>query len=646
MTPDQIIATVMSILSSTQDPSAFPTVTAGGADPAFPLTVEACPRPLPTGDIEGKTIICGRIDVPERHAQPDGRRISLAFSVMKSRSQSPASDPVIYLHGGPGGGAVAELSSLVAPLFDHYRSRRDVVTFDQRAAGISSDMVTCFETFEGNIYNLFTGAATDAETEKLLADCLAELKEGRDIAAYTTPENARDVQTLMRTLGYKEWNLYGVSYGTKLALEVMRTVPEGTRSVVLDSVAPPQSRYYDENMLPIAESIDAVVKLCAEDAKCNAAYPDLKGTILRVAEELEKSPIPAQRGRPEVTLTTLVDMFKNRNSYGNWPRVTAHIPLILTEWDRGETTTWDMISAGGTARPPTTAERLKPYMATLSADQRTLAALLLEGATAGKVEEAARSAAVGALEASIMRAGSGTQGLAGRFDEAVTRAITATNSREAMLAFARAYADLSRQTPSRAVLESLVRDHLPATEVEGVLALLAQMTDGDVADVFSAVGGEFRSKINPLVGVIDLALVGCQEDVPFNSPEGYDAFNAALPYPFLNRPTFTADNLYIFCKDLPPALPFETFHDPVVSDIPTLVLWGYNDTQTSMKDAMAAAAPLPNSQIVGFPEAGHGSILFSQCARDIGVAFVERPDEKVNATCTESLKPVFVLPPG
>ena len=50
MTPDQIIATVMSILSSTQDPSAFPTVAAGGADPAFPLTVEACPRPLPNGE--------------------------------------------------------------------------------------------------------------------------------------------------------------------------------------------------------------------------------------------------------------------------------------------------------------------------------------------------------------------------------------------------------------------------------------------------------------------------------------------------------------------------------------------------------------------------------------------------------------------
>jgi hypothetical protein len=82
--------------------------------------------------------------------------------------------------------------------------------------------------------------------------------------------------------------------------------------------------------------------------------------------------------------------------------------------------------------------------------------------------------------------------------------------------------------------------------------LLSQLTDGDVADVFAAVGTEFRGRIPPLVGVIDLAIVGCQEDVPFNSPEGFQAYNAGLPYPFLNRPQFAGDNIYAFCANLPP----------------------------------------------------------------------------------------------
>ncbi len=646
MTPDQILATVMALLAAEPDPAAFPAVTAGGADARYPVTVAPCPRPLAPGEIEGRTVICGTVDVPERHAAPDGRRISLAFGVYKSRSLAPAEDPVIYLHGGPGGGAVAELATTFYYLFDQYRDRRDIVTFDQRAAGLSSDMVTCFDTLEGNIFELFTGSGDEAQMQAMLASCLAELNEGREIAAYTTPENARDVQALMRTLGYTEWNLYGVSYGTKLALEVMRTAPEGTRAVVIDSVAPPNSRFYDENLLPLSEGIDAVVRMCAEDAACNAAYPDLRATILRVADELDKSPIPAERGRPAVTLETLVSLFENRNSSNNWPNVTAHIPLILTEWDRGDTTTWDMIQSGGTARAPTTAERLRPHEGRLTPDQRALAALLLEGASAGRTEATARAAALGALEASLARGATGTQGLASRFDAAVTASIVASRDRDAMLAFARAYAGLARQEPSRAALEALVRDHLPAADVEGVLALLAQLNDADVAEVFAAVGAEFREKIKPLVGVTDLALVACQEDVPFNTPEGFAAFNATLPWPFLARAEFASTSLYGFCTGLAPALPFEGFHDPVVSDIPTLVLWGYNDTQTSMKDALLAAESLTNAQAVGFPETGHGAIVFSKCARDVGRAFIDTPGAPVNASCTEALKPRFVLPPG
>ena len=652
MSPDQIIATVAALLAGQPDGSAFPVIAAGGADDRYPVAVTACPRPLPPGEIEGQTVICGTVEMPERHGDDESRRIDLVFAVLKSRSLSPAEDPVIYLHGGPGGGAIAGLTGLVAPLFDHFRDRRDVVTFDQRAAGVSSDMVTCFQTLEANIFELFTGetlegdAGTEDDTEEdMLATCLGELKENRDITAYVTPQNARDVQALMRTLGHDTWNIYGVSYGTTLALEVMRTAAEGTRAVVIDSVSPQNERAYDQNSLPLSESISAVVAFCAADPACDAAYPDLGGTILRVAGELEKSPIPAVRGRSEVTLDTLVSLFSDRNSIKNWPNVTAHIPLILTEWDRGDTTTWDMISAGGTARRPSTQDVLKTADGRLTDDQRALAALLLEGAAAGKAEEVARATGLGAFEASLNRAGTGATGLAARFDAAVTQAIVGSNDRDAMLAFAQAYAALTRQDPSRATLEALVRDHLPATDVEPTLGLLAQMTDGDVAEVFAAVSQEFRSKISGFVMATDLALVACQESVPFNTREGFDAFNASLPWPFLARPEFAGDSLYGFCEGIPPALPFEGFHDAIASDIPTLVVWGSNDTQTSMLGAKLAAESLTNSQVVGFPEAGHGAILFSKCAKDVGLAFIERPDQPVDAGCTEALKPVFVLPP-
>ena len=200
-------------------------------------------------------MICGRVEVPEVHGNDESRRIELAFAVLKARTQSPAPDPLVYLHGGPGSGTVKDLWSIVVPIFDQFRARRDLVTFDQRAAGISSDMVTCLDTLGANIVSLMAPGALPGSTSEgeLVAQCLDEIKaKSGDITAYNTTQNAYDTQALMRALGYPEWNLYGISYGTQLALEVMRSAPEGTRSVVIDSVFPTDVKGYDENIKPLA----------------------------------------------------------------------------------------------------------------------------------------------------------------------------------------------------------------------------------------------------------------------------------------------------------------------------------------------------------------------------------------------------------
>ncbi|MFZ5751600.1 MAG: alpha/beta hydrolase [Pseudomonadota bacterium] len=646
MTPDEIVAAVMALVAGTADPSAFATIKAGGGDPRYPVTVEACPRPLPAGEIEGQTVICGRVEVPEVHGKEDSRRIGLAFAVLKARTQSPAPDPVVYLHGGPGGGAVRDLWSIVVPIFDQFRARRDLVTFDQRAAGISSDMVSCLDTLGANIVSLMApGALPEAASEgELVTRCLDEIKaKSGDITAYNTTQNTYDTQALMRALGYKEWNLYGISYGTQLALEVMRSAPEGTRSVVIDSVFPTDVKGYDENIKPLQESIQATLDQCAADPACAAAYPDLEGTLVRVAEKLAANPIPAARGRAEITLKALIDLFDGRNSSGAIPQITAHIPLILTELERGETKTWDMLTSGGTRKAPTTAERLAA--ATLTPEQRALATLLLDHAGAQRSDDAAMAAALSALSDSLGRSQSGASDLATRFDAEVTRSITATRSREAMLDFVVAYAGLATQTPSREALRALVEPRLPAADLPQILALIDVMTDADVRAVFAAVSGDTRKAFGPMVGFFDLMVIACQEQLPFNSREGYDAYNATLKWPWLTQSNKADTTMYDICQLLPPA-PRPEFLTPVVSDIPTMVVYGLNDTQTSSADARHAAETLSRSQVIEVPEAGHGAIIFSQCVKDIGMAFIERPETPVDTTCLASLKPKFVLPPG
>jgi hypothetical protein len=88
------------------------------------------------------------------------------------------------------------------------------------------------------------------------------------------------------------------------------------------------------------------------------------------------------------------------------------------------------------------------------------------------------------------------------------------------------------------------------------------------------------------------------------------------------------------------------FLTPVVSDILTMVVYGLNDTQTSYVDARHAAETPSRTQVIEVPEAGHGAIIFSQSAKDISMAFFERPETAPDTACLAILNPKFVRPPG
>ena len=148
-----------------------------------------------------------------------------------------------------------------------------------------------------------------------------------------------------------------------------------------------------------------------------------------------------------------------------------------------------------------------------------------------------------------------------------------------------------------------------------------------------------------MVGAIDLFVVACQESVPFNSRAGFEAFSASLKFQFLNLDTKAQAEMFDICELFTP-VPNEAHHQPVTSDIPALVLYGLNDTQTSSADAKDTAAKLGNARVLGFPEAGHGALIFSQCAKDIGLAFIDQPEADLATACIENLKPKWVLPPG
>lgn len=265
----------------------------GGSVPIEAAFVEgSCGFPLPTS---GPAPRCGTVTVPMDWATGTGR-IDLAVAVFPSTATEPAPDPVVYLEGGPGGHALEQIRFLVADLLDPLRARSDVVFFDQRGAGLSEPRLDCPEIEALTRELEDTPSVAEDEADRRFHDSLRACRdrleaEGIDLAAYTSIDNAHDVEAIRTALGYERWNLYGISYGTKLALEVIRQHPEAVRTAVLDSVFPPQVDSVRENPATFVASFDAVVAACEAEPEC-AAGGDLGARLRDVVQRYDADPVP------------------------------------------------------------------------------------------------------------------------------------------------------------------------------------------------------------------------------------------------------------------------------------------------------------------------------------------------------------------
>ena len=268
------------------------TPTPSPAAPLAPLGYERgdCTFEMP----EGEAAECGFLTVPQSRAEPDRGRVRLPVALFRSTSPNRRPDPVVYLDGGPGGNTLDEMP-FVYEAVKSVAPDRDVVLFDQRGAGGSSPSLDCPEVQNVN-YELLIQPLTieqrvieDASAVQTCRDRL--VKAGIEPTLATSAENAADVNDLRLALGYEQWNLFGVSYGTKLALTVMRDYPEGVRSVILDSVYPLQSDLFGERQADFDRALSAMFASCAADPTCSTAFPDLETAFYETVNDLNESPI-------------------------------------------------------------------------------------------------------------------------------------------------------------------------------------------------------------------------------------------------------------------------------------------------------------------------------------------------------------------
>jgi len=160
------------------------------------------------------------------------------------------------------------------------------------------------------------------------------IAEGIDLSSYNSAASAADINDLRVALGYPKLNLYAISYGTRLALTVMRDDPGAVRSVVLDSTYPLQVNLYT-SLAPNAErAFNVFFERCAADNNCNSSYPDLRTVFYRLVDDLNTHPVwvalSTDSGKQNVQLNggLLIDVL-----FGGLynPDVSATMPQMIYE---------------------------------------------------------------------------------------------------------------------------------------------------------------------------------------------------------------------------------------------------------------------------------------------------------------------------
>ena len=283
---------------------------------------------------------CGELLVKENPNDINSREISLNILRLPAISPVPKKDPLFLIQGGPGGSSV-DMAAMLHAAFSDVRKNRDLIFVDQRGTGKSNPM-SCEHLSEAE--QLLPEAAQEEKALALLKICATKYQE--QVAFYTTPYAALDLDSVRNALGYEKINVWGVSYGTRVALEYMRKFPAHARVAILDGVAPVQiglPKYFQEDAL---SALQAVNKECNAQAQCENLYGNIIEKATQVTQRLAAAqtagmPISIQFEHPrhqQITMLVLTPKsFSSLIFMSLYSRdLTILLPHAIADAERGD----------------------------------------------------------------------------------------------------------------------------------------------------------------------------------------------------------------------------------------------------------------------------------------------------------------------
>jgi pimeloyl-ACP methyl ester carboxylesterase len=170
-----------------------------------------------------------------------------------------------------------------------------------------------------------------------ISTCLENLDA--DPVFYTSSEIVDDLDAVRSALGYEQFNLVGISYGSRLALGYLHRYPMRIRTIALRGVASPAGNQLSDIGSASEEAIERLFDRCSKDPGCESEYPDLEQTFRRVLSRLEREPPRIdveQRDGKSLSLTISRDLFAGAVRFALYSDRSARtVPRLISDADRG-----------------------------------------------------------------------------------------------------------------------------------------------------------------------------------------------------------------------------------------------------------------------------------------------------------------------
>ena len=250
-----------------------------------------------------------------RPLDPDNEslgNIELRVAVIPALTLEPASDPFVPIAGGPGQSSISFYAGWSAA-FERVRQKRDIVLVDQRGTGDSAAMVCDVDD------DVVDGKYSEEETRQLTEQCLELLPH--DPRFFTTSVAVRDLEALRIALGYSAFNVYGISYGTRVAQHFARRYPASTRTVIIDGVVPPQLPLGPDIATESQIAVDYVFARCAENVACNERFPNIADDFALIRGALAEEPVTVEYQHPITGNREIIDFTADHLAGAAWTTV-------------------------------------------------------------------------------------------------------------------------------------------------------------------------------------------------------------------------------------------------------------------------------------------------------------------------------------